>query len=206
MERHKPVFYLKLAILLPLIMVLVVLSGCSENDSGEGVPASLNDQPERVFPAGEAGELPNISAEGMQKLMKETAAEGKVLVVDYWATWCVPCVEMFPAIHGGLKPLVDEGKARLVTVSFDSDTEPYKSRAIEFLRENHALEDAYMAPNSDVQESIVDAVGEDWKDLVVPAILIYDREGNLAAEYLQGGVAKQVVKTATDLTNQPASN
>ena len=177
---------------LVLLSLILIVSGCGKPEGEEA-----NEGTQRNV----SGELPAIDADGVKKIVRDS--KGKVLVVDYWATWCVPCVEMFPKIHQGLQPLVEQGKVRLVTITFDADTEPYITRAKNFLEKNHALKDAYIAPTSPIQESIVDAMGENWKDIVVPAILIYDKQGNLAAEFLTGGVDEEVIQTAKQLADSP---
>ena len=46
--------------------------------------------------------------------------KGKVLIVDFWATWCAPCRDSFPAYQR----LVDKfaGKIALIGVSVDDDS------------------------------------------------------------------------------------
>jgi peroxiredoxin len=47
------------------------------------------------------------------------ANAGKVLIVDFWATWCAPCKDSFPAYQ----KLVDElaGKVAVIAISQDDE-------------------------------------------------------------------------------------
>jgi len=129
--------------------------------------------------------LPQIDLEGIQQLIAETAAQDRVLVLDFWATWCVPCVQMFPDIHTLGKELED---VRVVSITVDSPGE-YEQQAIRFLHEQHSLDDAFLLdPEGDEQVRVVDAIGPEWSNVAVPAIFVFDREGDLAGEFLSGKV------------------
>lgn len=44
--------------------------------------------------------LPNFSLPDLQgKTVSSTAWKGKVVVLDFWATWCVACREAFPILN-----------------------------------------------------------------------------------------------------------
>jgi len=129
-------------------------------------------------------ELPRIDLAGIRDLIERAASENKVVVIDFWATWCVPCVEMFPHLHEGLKALGD--RVVPVSISFDSDDNDgkYEKRAIEFLQEQHAMEHAYLTPEPSDQEAIVDGLGREWQNVAPPAVYVYGPDGELAAEFV----------------------
>ena len=45
-------------------------------------------------------------------------AEGKLLILNFWATWCEPCVRELPSMLGLRRTLADS-RVRLVGVSYD---------------------------------------------------------------------------------------
>jgi cytochrome c biogenesis protein CcmG, thiol:disulfide interchange protein DsbE len=50
---------------------------------------------------------------------------GKVVVVNFWATWCPPCVEEMPSLNRLHDALRDEG-AIVVGISVDDDRDAYQ--------------------------------------------------------------------------------
>jgi len=59
-----------------------------------------------------------------------TAYEGKVVIVDFWASWCVPCRRSFPWLNAMHAKYADDG---LVIIGVNLDQE--SASAEEFLRE-----------------------------------------------------------------------
>lgn len=55
---------------------------------------------------------------------------GHVVVLDFWATWCVPCTPMLPALDG-LARRYDAAGVRVLAVDIDQS----RAKADEFLRE-----------------------------------------------------------------------
>src|ERR1700745_3710779 len=97
-----------------LTLAVVGLAGCSQHS------ASLPPPKENVVAAGEIGSrLPNFSAKDLQRRQVSSAdLRGKVVLIDFWATWCQPCKKEMP----GYQKLLDNyGTRGFVVIGFKFD-------------------------------------------------------------------------------------
>ena len=97
-----------------LVPLLVVLVGC-EAGTGSGAKEPGAKHPLIGNPA-PAFDLPAQSGGKRASLDK---AQGKVLLVDFWATWCGPCRASFPKYEALAKKFEDD----VVVVGISEDDE-----------------------------------------------------------------------------------
>jgi peroxiredoxin len=88
---------------------------CAAGSGKGGAAHAVTDHPLIGAPAPDF-ELP--SSDGKEKV-KLSAFKGKLVIVDFWATWCEPCRASFPAYQR----LVDEFGGKLVVVGVSVDEE-----------------------------------------------------------------------------------
>ena len=101
--------------LLLLSLAAVGLVGCNQH------PATRPQPKQDVITAGEIGSrLPDFSVKDLQgNTISSADLRGKVLLVDFWATWCQPCKKEMP----GYQKLLDRYGARgFAVVGFKFDT------------------------------------------------------------------------------------
>jgi thiol-disulfide isomerase/thioredoxin len=118
--------------------------------------------------------LQRVTLDGWREHLE--ARRGSILVVDFWATWCLPCLERFPEmvkLHGRYA----ERGVEFASVSLDDVGDAAAvAQAERFLAEqktgpgfSHFL----------IDESVPRAF-EGLGLLAIPAVYVYDREGALA--------------------------
>lgn len=70
---------------------------------------------------------------------------GKVLVLNFWATWCAPCVQEIPSLDGFQKEFAKDGVV-VVAVSVDKNPQRYRS----FLDHVHVSFDTARDPSANL--------------------------------------------------------
>lgn len=191
MQPHKP--NAPAALLTATALLLCVcLPGCGDQapapsgtatDADADTPAATHSE-KQPNPVTNAPEHALIDAEAFTALRAQAQADGKVLVVDCWATWCPSCLVMFPKLHAAMKERGDQ--VRLVSVCFD-EGEDYIEKAGAYLSKQKAWEDAYLLKaGAEQKEAFAEATGsEDFGGTVLPAVFVYGPGGELAYEMLE---------------------
>lgn len=138
-----------------------------------------------------AQELPDTEIKdvnsGKKIAFNETLEKGKVTVISFWATWCVPCKKEIKNISLKLPAWKKEADFNYMTISID------EARA-EGLVRTYALSQGWTFPfyidaNSDLKRSL------SFQN--VPYTLIIDKNGKVAFShtgYEEGGEAEVFAK------------
>lgn len=98
---------------------------------------------------------------------------GNVVLVSFWATWCLPCRAELPMLGELQKKL---SMLRLVTISADDPEAAAKAET--FLREARLEGKAYVRDADEPDDKFIPAVDAKWSG-VLPANFLYGRDGKL---------------------------
>jgi peroxiredoxin len=74
---------------------------------------------------------PDFTVNGLQKAIALSQLRGKPVLLNFWASWCAPCVEEMPSLVQLQKQMGD--KVTVLAVSIDSDENAYK----QFIRDHN---------------------------------------------------------------------
>lgn len=104
------------------------------------------------------------------KPVKLSALRGKVVLVDFWASWCGPCRESLPVLNELAKTYRDKG---LVVVGVNIDKTPELARA--FLAK-HKLELSFAVVNDKAHQ-----VAERYAPPTMPSSYMIGRDGKIVS-------------------------
>ncbi len=149
------------------LVLLALAVGCSRQDDETAAPGP---------PAAEESPAVTIEPVDADQIRDLVAAHrGSVVLLDFWATWCRPCLEAFPHLEDWQRQYADEGLV-VLSVSLD-DPETELDRARRFIERRDPPFDVYIL-DVPIYDQFVRSMDGDWSG-AIPAIFLYDRQGGL---------------------------
>lgn len=177
---------------LPLFLVLV-LAACGPEAADVPVQPAAADQP---APAASAGDFELRLATSAEVLDYVRDSPAQVKVVNFWATWCVPCIQEFP----DLVRVADEYRDRGVEMIFVSaDFPDQEPQAIAFLHEQGARGVSFLKNEGD--DAFISAFDTEWMG-ELPATMIYGTDDERVAVWHGKTTYDAVSQKVDSLLNQ----
>jgi thiol-disulfide isomerase/thioredoxin len=155
----------------------------------------------------QAVKVAEIDETGLKALRQQSASDGRVLLVNFWATWCTPCREEFPDLIK-LRELYPPDKFDLVLISLD-DISEIATGVPAFLAQTKATGMPSYLLNTTDSDAAINLFDPTWRG-ELPATFVYDRAGQLAYKHrgrikpaeVRGAIETALVSKASP---QPAS-
>lgn len=108
--------------------------------------------------------------EGLQPFLNRN--DDKTYVINFWATWCAPCVKELPYFEK-LNANYKDKNVEVVLVSLDFPRH-YEKKLKPFIKK-HNLQSNVIALDDPDQNKWIPAINKDWSG-AIPATIIYNKD------------------------------
>lgn len=102
---------------------------------------------------------------------------GRVVLIDFWATWCVPCIAELPTIATALEQHGGDGEFVVVGISLDADADVVR---------RFVAEKSVSWPQIVLGPTGQNEIAKLYNVTGLPATYLIDRDGKIAASYVRG--------------------
>jgi len=157
--RNLPLPYLVVAAVVPLVLIGVLAWLALSGRPGVSPTAVGADAPDFTL----------VSTEG--ETIRLADLRGRPVVVNFWASWCVPCIEEFPLLRDAAERYADEDLA-IVGIVYDDGPEA----ATAFMEEHGGTWPALVDPGS--------TVASDYAIFGPPETYFIGRDGRIVARQI----------------------
>ncbi len=123
-------------------------------------------------------ELIPVTKEGLEEIMR--SGQGKIRLVNLWATWCRPCVEEFPELLK-TRENNNEDSFELILISLDFG-EGNSQKVLNFLRKSGVEFKTYIS-SFDKDEELIDFFDKSWEG-AIPATFVFKPDGTLSSSMI----------------------
>jgi len=160
---------IKQTILTVLIFYALMLAGCQSNESLTLEISDANSILERI----------------------ESHAGSESVLINFWATWCKPCVEEFPMIVDLKEKYSDQGlETYFVSVDFIDN----QNAVIKFL-EQQGISGLSFIKTDGEDNSFINTINSKWTG-AVPFTVLYSKSSGEVAHYWEGAANREQFEQA----------
>mgnify|MGYP001142725059 FL=1 len=143
---------------------------------------------------------PKITVVKYKELLEELRQQNDTLnVINFWATWCVPCVKELPYFMATVQEMKDK-PVKLILVSLDARSS-LDSAVIPFIQKKNFVATHYLLDDNGRMNEWIPKIAADW-DGAIPATALYKNGQQL--RFVQGQLSEKELKTfiQTHLTDK----
>jgi peroxiredoxin len=114
---------------------------------------------------------------------------GKIVLLDFWATWCLPCRKTLPEMAALDKKYRDDGVV-VLGLSID-DPASYDNRYVREFKDKYGVEYQILRTHKGVVASYLGT-----ENVRIPTLFIVDREGKIVEKHegLEQGTVEKTLK------------
>jgi thiol-disulfide isomerase/thioredoxin len=130
--------------------------------------------------------------------------KGKVVIVDFWATWCGPCKASFPGMQLAVNKYKDDPNVKFLFVDTWEEGDNYLGGVKKFIADNNYSFHVLMDEKGDDgrQSKVVTAFGVTG----IPTKFIIDKGGNIRFKYVgYSGTPEKLLDEVTEMVEMTSN-
>ncbi len=171
-------------------LTAVLIAGC-------GAPANA---PEAAAPSAPVtvGEVTLSTPQEIRGLIE--AGKGSIVVVNFWATWCPPCVKEMPEFAKFWREFDGKG---VTFLSFTADFAATKDSVVIPFMKSYEIPFPARIMAVDNPDDLAKELPVEW-DGALPATFIFAPDGTVAWSTVGGTITRDLLAGKVELLNSPA--
>jgi peroxiredoxin len=133
----------------------------------------------RSKPSSIGNAAPDFSIHDSEHSVTLSQLRGKIVVLNFWATWCPPCIEEMPSLVQMQKKMQDKG-IMVLAVSVDDDANDYHK----FLKDHSVDLLTVRESGQRTDKGVIAPVSSRYGTIKVPETYIIDRGGVIRRKFI----------------------
>ena len=130
-------------------------------------------------PSGIGIAAPDFTIRDSDRSFTLSQLRGKTVVLNFWATWCPPCLEEMPSLVR-MQKLMKDKAVTVVAVSVDDDASDYHK----FLKDHDIDLLTVRESGRRTEEGVIAPVSSRYGTFKVPETYIIDRKGIIRRKFI----------------------